>query len=230
MHYVYKFIDKEDNVIYIGKTKNIHNRIKQHKENGHLSKECYENIFKIEYTKLTNSHDMNFLEVAMIKDIKPKYNKVDNNDVSISFITNKRFFWEEYNDHPFVKTVQELEKSERLSYTQALEELIKGKAIGSFDYHGLIKFEGGKVFHKEMRLENSNIKCSKVIYSDWKVIYEKEEDIFWFLYHLRIGLDVKKNEAYYKPGYFERRYIYFMNQLREDREEMNRQQERGELL
>ena len=39
--YVYRFIDTTGKVIYIGKTINIHNRIKQHFRAGHLPIECY---------------------------------------------------------------------------------------------------------------------------------------------------------------------------------------------
>ena len=43
--YVYKFSDFNNNVIYVGKTNNIYNRMKQHFEgNGHLPMECYSSV------------------------------------------------------------------------------------------------------------------------------------------------------------------------------------------
>ena len=42
--YVYIFKNYYDEIIYVGKTKNIKNRMKQHFTGGHLPEECYEQV------------------------------------------------------------------------------------------------------------------------------------------------------------------------------------------
>ena len=44
--FIYRFLDEQNQVIYIGKTINLANRIKSH---NHLPKECYANTKKIEF-------------------------------------------------------------------------------------------------------------------------------------------------------------------------------------
>jgi predicted transcriptional regulator len=73
--YVYKFINKEERIIYIGKTNNIKNRISQHLSKGHLSQECYNEINHIEYAEIDNKTNCCLYEVYYINKYKPKYNK-----------------------------------------------------------------------------------------------------------------------------------------------------------
>ena len=51
MPYVYRFLNSEGKIIYIGKTVNIKNRMQQHFSKGHLPAECYRNVARIEYKK-----------------------------------------------------------------------------------------------------------------------------------------------------------------------------------
>lgn len=46
MYYVYKFLDKNDNILYVGKAKELLRRLNGH---NHLPKECYDSVEKIEY-------------------------------------------------------------------------------------------------------------------------------------------------------------------------------------
>lgn len=75
MHYVYRFKDKEDNIIYIGYTNNIERRVSQHfGTNGHLSNECYSKVDKIEYTIFKTSIEAKYFEASYISEIKPCFN------------------------------------------------------------------------------------------------------------------------------------------------------------
>ena len=80
MYFVYKFIDSKDEVIYVGKTKvGIRNRINQHFSNsGHLSKECYRQVQRIEYQTIPNKLEMDIKELYYIGKWKPKYNTINN--------------------------------------------------------------------------------------------------------------------------------------------------------
>lgn len=73
--YVYKFLDETGRIIYIGKTDNIHNRMKQHfSKNGHLSSECYESVVAVFYAAVPTKCDADILETFLINKYSPKYN------------------------------------------------------------------------------------------------------------------------------------------------------------
>lgn len=75
MYYVYRFLNKEDEVIYIGYTNNLKNRISSHfSKKGHLSKGCYLSVGSIEYFEFQNSVEAKLFEAQYISLIKPLYN------------------------------------------------------------------------------------------------------------------------------------------------------------
>ena len=77
MSYVYRFIDEKGNIIYVGKTVNINNRMQQHfSDKGHLPKECYNSVAKIEYQKYKTESDSLIMETYYITKYSPKYNKL----------------------------------------------------------------------------------------------------------------------------------------------------------
>ena len=76
MSYVYRFIDGKGNIIYVGKTVNINSRMQQHFSNGHLPKECYNAVCRIEYQKHKTESDALIMETYYITKYSPKYNKL----------------------------------------------------------------------------------------------------------------------------------------------------------
>ena len=72
-YYVYKFFDEKDEVIYVGLTNNINNRISSHKSGS----DFWGLINRIEYAKCKNSTDMRITELILINYYNPKYNKRD---------------------------------------------------------------------------------------------------------------------------------------------------------
>ena len=76
MAYVYRFIDGKGNIIYVGKTVNINSRMQQHFSNGHLDKQCYNSVAKIEYQKYKTESDSLIMETYYITKYSPKYNKL----------------------------------------------------------------------------------------------------------------------------------------------------------
>lgn len=74
---VYRFIDKNNIIIYVGKAKVLDNRIcsKGHR-NKHLQDECYNGIIIIQYMEFETENDMCFAEKYFIQKYKPKYNSV----------------------------------------------------------------------------------------------------------------------------------------------------------
>ena len=74
MAYTYRFKDKYDNTIYVGYTgQTMAQRMNQHFNKGHLPKECYREVAKIECIKWATKSDAQIMEVYYINKYKPKY-------------------------------------------------------------------------------------------------------------------------------------------------------------
>ena len=75
-YYVYRFLDKYKNIIYVGYTSQLlSTRMDQHFTKGHLPKECYDSVAEIQYKAFANNCDAMMLEIYYINLYKPKYNK-----------------------------------------------------------------------------------------------------------------------------------------------------------
>lgn len=80
VYYVYRLMDKDDNILYIGKTEDLNRRIKSHFSTSHLPKECINSIEKVEYIVMSLPTLMHIREIYYISLFKPKYNNVYNYD------------------------------------------------------------------------------------------------------------------------------------------------------
>ena len=77
MAYIYRFLDENSNIIYVGKTsQTLDKRIGQHFTKGHLAKECYSSIARIEYQKYKTESDALIMETYYITKDNPRYNKL----------------------------------------------------------------------------------------------------------------------------------------------------------
>jgi len=100
-YYLYRFNDIDKNIIYIGRTNSIDSRLKQHfSENGHLPKECYEEVFSIDYAEVDTKNEMYLYEIYLIDLIKPKWNTANiynepSMDLRLPDLNWKRFFLNE---------------------------------------------------------------------------------------------------------------------------------------
>ena len=86
---IYKFINHQNKIIYVGKSKNLHNRVRSYfnknQENRKVSKMVNE-INQISYIISENEHDALLLENNLIKEIKPKYNILLRDDKTFPYI------------------------------------------------------------------------------------------------------------------------------------------------
>ena len=73
---IYRFKNKENKIIYIGKAKELNKRLNTH---THLPKECYEELEVIEYISLNTMDDTDLAERYFISKYKPKYNEIFKN-------------------------------------------------------------------------------------------------------------------------------------------------------
>lgn len=100
MYYVYKFLDAKNNVIYVGRTKDIVKRMEQHFSKGHLPEECYTSVNKVYYTEFNSFTDMAMYEIYLINALKPKYNTTDKDIENEDFISEfgvPEKHWKRYN-------------------------------------------------------------------------------------------------------------------------------------
>ena len=68
---VYRFLNEANEIIYVGKAKNLKNRLGSH---THLPPECYEERCKVEYVTFETEADMDFAERYYIAKYKPTFN------------------------------------------------------------------------------------------------------------------------------------------------------------
>jgi DNA-binding XRE family transcriptional regulator/predicted GIY-YIG superfamily endonuclease len=128
--YVYRFLNKDNDILYIGKTENtsLDFRMKSH---THLPDECYLNVNKIEYIEFKNRNLMIICERYLIPTIKPKYNKefvIEEIPFPIPEFNNIK--WTEYKKTCILKNLMDFRNNrnsilleikkirKKLSYTQ----------------------------------------------------------------------------------------------------------------
>jgi replicative DNA helicase/predicted GIY-YIG superfamily endonuclease len=101
--YIYKFLDEDGNILYIGRTNDISRRIlKEHfTALGHLPFNCYKSIEKIQYAELKNESEQVAYEAILINKLKPQYN-VQFKDDGCFDVELPEFQWLDFklpNDH-----------------------------------------------------------------------------------------------------------------------------------
>lgn len=90
---IYRFLDENNQVIYIGRTSNgIRQRISQHLNNGHLHKNVYEQIRRVDFMHCKTKEDSIIKEIYYICKYKPKYNSSNKGDVSF-YINEDSDIW-----------------------------------------------------------------------------------------------------------------------------------------
>ena len=116
MYYIYQFIDKDNNILYVGKTVNLSSRMSGH---NHLPSDCYEKRKKILYAKVLTNSDMCLYERYYIDKLKPPYNTADLHDdkltIQLPELTFKEYVASDFNPPQQKKqkrTVEEFELEE----------------------------------------------------------------------------------------------------------------------
>lgn len=99
---IYRFLNKDNEIIYIGKAVNLTQRMRCH---NHLPKSCYEERVTVEFIEFDTDDEMDFAERYYIAKYKPKYNKVYINkiiNISIHEFDNKTWT----NEEEYLKEVR----------------------------------------------------------------------------------------------------------------------------
>lgn len=69
-HYIYKFVDENEIALYVGKTRNLKDRMSQHVRD----KKWLKSGARLYYAVVENSTDMDIYETYYINELSPKYN------------------------------------------------------------------------------------------------------------------------------------------------------------
>ncbi|MGL6106405.1 GIY-YIG nuclease family protein [Romboutsia sp.] len=105
---IYMMKDKEDNVIYVGKSKSLQDRIKSYftNSNSHSKKvqRMVKGIHDIEIITTDTELDALILECEIIKKIKPMYNKLMKNHENYSYMKLDRRI-----EFPYIQIVKDIE-------------------------------------------------------------------------------------------------------------------------
>lgn len=90
---VYKYFDAENNLLYVGKAKNLKKRVSSYftkTYTGYKTHELVQRIHKIEFTIVDSEQDAFLLENALIKQFQPKFNIDLKDDKSYPYIIIKK--------------------------------------------------------------------------------------------------------------------------------------------
>ena len=82
---VYRFLDEDRNILYIGRAEDLENRMNNH---THLPKICYDKRKYVEYVEFETKEDMRIAERILIAKIKPPYN-IEFKDNEVTFNLNE---------------------------------------------------------------------------------------------------------------------------------------------
>lgn len=97
MAYTYRFVDSNENVIYVGYTgQTMAKRMGQHFTKGHLPKKCYKSIARIDYIKWSTRSDAQVMEVYYINKYHPKFNKLDKQSDNLNVQVADEKEWKVY--------------------------------------------------------------------------------------------------------------------------------------
>lgn len=124
MFYVYRFLNKNFEVIYVGRTVNIKKRMSQHFTKGHLPSECYKQVARIDYLELETKADMNIVELYFIGKYRPEFNVRDNHSDTSLELNEDKYAWVKYETEKSRRWVEDsLAKSEVTWAREVITEL-----------------------------------------------------------------------------------------------------------
>ena len=91
---VYRFIDEDDVILYVGKAKNLKNRVSNYFTGGkartYKTRSLVRNAARVEYTVVDTEHDALLLENNLIKEHQPRYNVNLRDDKTYTYICVKK--------------------------------------------------------------------------------------------------------------------------------------------
>lgn len=71
---VYRFINKDEQIIYVGSAEDLLRRLRQHFEHGHLPDKCYNEVLYVDYAEFKTRTEAYMYEQYEITKLQPYYN------------------------------------------------------------------------------------------------------------------------------------------------------------
>ena len=192
MFYVYRFLDKKKNIIYVGKSrKDLEQRFRTH---FHLPKACYNLTYRIEYIECATESDMSIKEIYYINKYRHNgtfFNVSDTMDVPTSINFNDK--WKQYrgplNSH-FSHSINYIK-----GYTSSKE--VRYNKDGTIDRRKSNSTLGLSVFVDALTVDEVNLIIGQLI-SDINCAENKNQEQIRFrnlvVFVLGINIPHKLNE------------------------------------
>lgn len=107
--YVYKFLNSKKDILYIGKTSDMWNRMSSHKSNSNTHEDCIKETSFIEYIKTNSENEASIYEIYYISKLKPIYNKEYNVSTYITIdLPTKKWYQYKFSMSEKIKNIKEL--------------------------------------------------------------------------------------------------------------------------
>ena len=209
---IYRFLDINKKLLYIGKAKNLEERLSNH---NHLPIECYEKTAYIEYIEFPTMEDANIMERVLISMLKPPYNtEFKSNNITLHIMEVANLNWQKYkkanNDFPNIQNLnngkyiievidgkiqvigeiasEPIESVFKNRYSENWEkylEDIQSKKLERENKEKIKKLEDKKTREKNKSLENK-----KLIENSIDIIFEQQQASASLLQrYLKIGFN-----------------------------------------
>ena len=200
---IYRFLDINKKLLYIGKAKNLEERLSNH---NHLPIECYEKTAYIEYIEFPTMEDANIMERVLISMLKPPYNtEFKSNNITLHIMEVANLNWQKYkkanNDFPNIQNLnngkiqvigeiasEPIESVFKNRYSENWEkylEDIQSKKLERENKEKIKKLEDKKTREKNKSLENK-----KLLENSIDIIFEQQQASASLLQrYLKIGFN-----------------------------------------
>lgn len=157
---VYRFLDKEGAILYVGKAKDLRSRVSSYfgdrRDRAHKTRVMVKNALRLEFTIVETEADALLLENTLIKKYQPRYNVMLRDDKSYSYICikNERFprvfitrrvekdgstYFGPYTSKARIKVILELIKRlfplRTCHFNLSRENIEAGKVRACLEYH-----------------------------------------------------------------------------------------------
>ncbi len=157
---VYRFLDKEGAILYVGKAKDLRSRVSSYfgdrRDRAHKTRVMVKNAHRLEFTIVETEADALLLENTLIKKYQPRYNVMLRDDKSYSYICikNERFprvfitrrvekdgstYFGPYTSKARIKVILELIKRlfplRTCHFNLSRENIEAGKVRACLEYH-----------------------------------------------------------------------------------------------
>ena len=153
VRFVYRILNKDGEVIYVGKTESLPNRYNQHfsKASSHLPLKAREEVHKLQFMAMSSSALMDIKEIYYINLYKPKYNMsyvYDEDAFTISDFSND--VWLDYD-------INVMKSFKREDFGLNISSIFKRKRNNSY----LVYIEHIDIYGKKHQKRHSSFKSEE---------------------------------------------------------------------